>query len=93
MTPDFPGHAVEPARCTEVIRGPLGYERCHRHADHEPQLCHVKDRAWSGSWSAGTAHLRFGVPCDDGCVFGEDVSVWGGRAEAKPGSFRHRSAR
>ncbi len=69
----------EPARGHEVIRARFGgYERCHRHAGHQPLPHHVRDRSWAGSWSAGTARIKFGVGCDDGCAFGDEVSMWGG---------------
>src|SRR5215472_4446064 len=72
----------ERARCPEAIRAQFGgYERCHRNTGHEPLPHHVWGRSWSGSWSAGTARIRFGVGCDDGCVFGDEVSVWGGSGE------------
>ena len=73
----------ERARCHEVIRAQFGgYERCHRNTGHEPLPHHVRGRSWSGSWSAGTARIQFGVGCDDGCVFGDEVSRWGGPGEA-----------
>jgi hypothetical protein len=51
----------ERARCHEVIRAQFGgYERCHRNTGHEPLPHHVRGRSWSGSWSAGTARIRFG---------------------------------
>jgi hypothetical protein len=69
----------ERARCHEAIRAQFGgYERCHRNAGHESLPHHVRGRSWSGSWSAGTALVQFGVGCDDGCVFGDEVSLWGG---------------
>jgi hypothetical protein len=72
----------EPARCYEVIRAQFGgYERCHRNTGHEPLPHHARGRSWSGSWSAGTARVQFGVGCDDGCVFGDEVSLWGGSGE------------
>jgi hypothetical protein len=73
----------ERARCHEVIRAQFGgYERCHRNTGHEPLPHHVRGRSWPGSWSAGTARIQFGVGCGDGCVFGDEVSRWGGSAEA-----------
>ena len=73
----------ERARCHEVIRAQFGaYERCHRNAGHEPLPHHVHGRSWAGSWSAGTARIRFGMGCDDGCMFGDEVSLWGGPGEA-----------
>jgi hypothetical protein len=71
------------ARCHEVIRAQFGgYERRHRNTGHEPLPHHVRARSWSGSWSAGTARIQFGVGCDGGCVFGDEVSRWGGPGEA-----------
>src|SRR6266568_5319489 len=73
----------ELARCHEVIRAQFGgYERCHRGTGHGTQPHHVRGRSWLGSWSAGTARIQFGVGCDDGCVFGDEVSMWGGSGEA-----------
>jgi hypothetical protein len=67
----------ELARCHEVIRAQFGgYERCHRNAGHEPLPHHVHGRSWAGSWSAGTARIRFGMGCDDECVFGDQVTLW-----------------
>ena len=85
----------ERARCHEVIRAQFGgYERCHRNAGHEPLPHHTRGRSWSGSWSAGTARIRFGAGCDDGCVFGDEVSLWGGPGEAlTPAGRRRRSPR
>jgi hypothetical protein len=81
----------EGARCREVIRAQFGgYERCHRSTRHEPLPHHVRSRSWSGSWSAGTARIRFGVGCDDGCVFGDEVSLWGGSGEALTAARRNR---
>ena len=72
----------EHARCHAVIRAQFGgYERCHRNTGHEPRPHHARGRSWSGSWSAGTARIRFGVGCDEGCVFGDEVSLWGGSGE------------
>ena len=72
----------EPARCYEVIRAQFGgYERCHRSTGHEPMPHHVRGRSWSGSWSAATARIQFGVGCDDRCVFDDEVSLWGGSGE------------
>jgi hypothetical protein len=89
--------AVAP-RCSEVLRGDRGYERCHR-ADHGGQgEHHVRGRAWIGCQAAGTVRLRFGVPCDPECVFPELVEVWGttpGRASAdgsKRGKWRRTAA-
>ena len=71
------------ARCHAVIRAQFGgYERCHRNTGHEPRPHHARGRSWSGSWSAGTARIRFGVGCDEGCVFGDEVSLWGGSGDA-----------
>jgi len=73
----------ELARSYEVIRAQFGgYERCHRNTGHEPLPHHVRGRYWLGSWSAGTACIQFGVGCDDGYVFGGEVSLWGGSGEA-----------
>ncbi len=70
----------EHARCHEVIRAQFGgYERCHRYTGREPLPHHVRGRSWSGSWSAATARIQFGVGCDDGCVFGDEVSRWAAR--------------
>ena len=81
----------EGARCHEVIRAQFGgYERCHRSTGHEPLPHHVRGRSWSGSWSAATARIRFGVGCDDGCVFGDEVSRWGGPGEAFTAARRKR---
>ena len=81
----------EGARGREVIRAQFGgYERCHRNTGHEPLPHHVRDRSWSGSWSAATARIRFGVSCDDGCVFGDEVSRWGGPGEAFTAARRKR---
>jgi hypothetical protein len=67
----------ERARCHAVIRAQFGgYERCHHNTGHEPLPHHVRGRAWSGSWLAGTARIWFGVGCDDECVFGDEVSLW-----------------
>jgi hypothetical protein len=75
----------ERARCHEVIRAQFGgYERCHRNTGHAPSPHHVRGRSWSGSWSAATARIQFGVGCDDGCVFGDEVSRLGGPGEASP---------
>jgi hypothetical protein len=85
MTP-VPGEQLsvgERARCHELIRAQFGgYERCHRTTGHQPLPHHVRGRSWSGNWSAGTARIQFGVGCDDGCVFGDEVSRWGGSGEA-----------
>jgi len=73
----------ELARCYEVIRAQFGgYERCHRSTGHESLPHHVRGRSWSGSWSAGTVRIQFGVCCDDGCGFADEVSTWGGPGEA-----------
>jgi hypothetical protein len=73
----------EAARCHEEIRAQFGgYERCHRDTGHQDRPHHVRGRSWSGNWSAGTARIQFGVGCDDGCVFGDEVSRWGGPGEA-----------
>ena len=42
----------------------------------------MRGRSWAGSWSGGTARIRFGVGCDDGCVFGDEVPLWGGSGDA-----------
>ena len=71
------------ARCSEVIRAQFGgYETLP--PQHRPRAAahHVRSRSWAGSWSAGTARIRFGVGCDDGCVFGDEVSLWDGSGEA-----------
>ena len=81
----------ELARCHEVIRAQFGgYERCHRSPGHEPLPHHVRGRSWSGSWSAGTARIQFGMGCDDGCVFGDEMSMWGGPGEAFTAARRKR---
>jgi hypothetical protein len=81
----------EPARCHDVIRAQFGgYERCHRNTGHEPLPHHARGRSWSGSWSAGTAHIQFGVGCDDGCAFADEVSLWGGPGEAFTAARRKR---
>ena len=81
----------EGARCHEVIRAQFGgYERCHLSTGHEPLPHHVRGRSWSGSWSAATARIRFGVSCDDGCAFGDEVSRWGGPGEAFTAARRKR---
>jgi hypothetical protein len=83
QVPSGPLSLRERARCHGVIRTQFGgYERCHRNAGHEPLPHYVRGRSWSGSWSAGTARIQFGVGCDDGCVFGDEVSRWGGLGEA-----------
>jgi hypothetical protein len=86
---------AELARCHEAIRAQFGgYERCHRNAGHEPLPHHVRGRSWSGSWSAGTARIQFGVGCDDGCVFGDEVSIWGVQGPAsRIAPWRHRRKR
>jgi hypothetical protein len=77
----------ELARCHEVIRAQFGgYERCHRSPGHEPLPHHVRGR----SWSAGTARIQFGMGCNDGCVFGDEVSLWGGPGEALTAARRKR---
>jgi hypothetical protein len=54
----------------------------------------VRGRSWSGSWSAGTARIQFGVGCDDGCVFGDEVSIWGIQGPAsRIAPWRHRRKR
>jgi hypothetical protein len=54
----------------------------------------VRGRSWSGSWSAGTARIQFGVGCDDGCVFGDQVSTWGTPSRASPiAAWRHKRRR
>ncbi len=81
----------EPARCHDVIRAQFGgYERCHRSTGHEPLPHHVRGRSWSGSWSAGTARIQFGVGCDDECAFADEVSTWGGPGEAFTSARRKR---
>jgi hypothetical protein len=50
----------------------------------------VRGRSWSGSWSAGTARIQFGVSCDDGCLFADEVSMWGGPGEAFTAARRKR---
>jgi hypothetical protein len=81
----------EPARCHEVIRAQFGgYERCHRSTGHESLPHHVRGRSWSGSWSAGTVRIQFGVGCDDGCGFADEVSLWGGPGEAFTAARRRR---
>lgn len=81
----------EHARCYEVIRAQFGgYERCHRSRGHEPLSHHARGRSWSGSWSAGTARIQFGVGCDDGCGFADEVSTWGGPGEAFTAARRKR---
>jgi hypothetical protein len=82
-------------RCHESIRDTYGYSRCHRIAGHAGQLHHVRGRAWSGSWGAGTARLTFGVSCDDGCLWPEQVALWGAPVEGtRPGTTpRHRGPR
>ena len=83
QVPAGPLSLGEPARCHQVIRAQSGgYERCHRDIGHEPLPHHARGRSWSGSWSAGTAHIQFGVGCDQGCVFADEVSLWGGSGEA-----------
>ena len=85
----------ETARCHEEIRAQFGgYERCHRNTGHGQQPHHARGRSWSGSWSAGTARIKFGVGCDDGCVFGDEVSIWGVQGPAsRIAPWRHRRKR
>jgi hypothetical protein len=89
----------EPARCREEIRAQFGgYERCHRTTGHEQQPHHARGRSWSGSWSAGTARIQFGVGCDEGCVFADEVSMWGAPSGIPGGAsriapWRHRRRR
>ena len=87
----------ETARCHEEIRAQFGgYERCHRTTGHGQQPHHARGRSWSGSWSAGTARIQFGVGCDDGCVFGDEVSMWGVRGirgASRIAPWRHRRRR
>lgn len=58
-------------QCLATSRSVRGYERCHRQAGHDGEH-HASDRAWAQTWY-NTPGLRFGVPCDEGCVFTEDV--------------------
>lgn len=89
----------EPARCRQEIRAQSGgYERCHRTTGHGQQPHHARGRSWLGSWSAGTARIQFGVGCDDGCVSGDQVSMWGAPSgvpgRASPiAPWRHRRRR
>jgi hypothetical protein len=89
-----PGEPLDPgelARCHQAIRAQFGgYERCHRDGGHEPLPHHVRGRSWSGSWSSGTARIQFGVTCDDGCVFADEVSLWGGPGDAFTSARRKR---
>ena len=79
----------EPGRCHEEIRAQFGgYERCHRNTGHEPQPHHARGRSWSGHWSAATARIQFGVGCDDGCVFDDEVSIWGAPSGVPSGASR-----
>jgi hypothetical protein len=92
-----PGEQLSPretARCHEEIRAQFGgYERCHRDTGHQPPH-HARGRSWSGSWSAGKACIQFGVGCDDGCVFGDEVSIWGAPgAASRIAPWRHRRRR
>lgn len=58
------------ARCSELIRGPEGWSRCHKVAgEHEH---HVRGRWWLGTWG-GHPRLRFGGGCDEDCLFGDEV--------------------
>ena len=58
-----------PGRCAEALIDSDGYARCHR-ADHGGEgEHHSKDRAWTGRQAAGTARLRFGVPCGPDCTY------------------------
>ena len=82
----------ERARCHEVIRAQFGgYERCSRDTGHEPLPHHVRGRSLVGelvSWNS--AHPVRRVRFDDGCVFGDEVSRWGGPGEALTAARRKR---
>jgi hypothetical protein len=76
MQPGSPSVQVAP-RCTEQIRGPEGYARCHRRHGHAGRH-HVRDRSWDGSASTAPG-IQFGVVCDAGCLFGDEVTAYLGR--------------
>ena len=76
MQPTSPSVQVTP-RCTEQIRGPEGYARCHRKHGHAGRH-HVRDRSWDGTASTAPG-LQFGVVCDAGCLFGDEVTAYLGR--------------
>jgi hypothetical protein len=76
MQPASPGGQGAP-RCSEQIRGPEGFARCHRRYGHAGRH-HVRDRSWDGLASAAPG-LQFGVACDAGCLFGDEVTAYLGR--------------
>jgi hypothetical protein len=63
----------------------------------ETARCHEEIRAQFGGYERchrNTGHQQFGVGCDDGCVFGDQVSVWGAPgAAARIAPWRHRRRR
>jgi hypothetical protein len=78
------GQGVSPLRCREFTRTARGWERCHRDEHAAGARHHVRDRSWS---TAGNMPMiRFGEPCDEACMWLDQVVPYlGGTARAEGG--------